>query len=81
MDFFLNNNFKIIDDGEWSWINKNKRSNLINSLIKIDRNFLLDNITNMFRSNTSYGIISSTFKDILNYNIKINKLIVSLNSK
>lgn len=65
LNFFTNNKFQIINDGEWNWINKNKRSKLISSLMSLDNKFLLKNLVNMFRSNISYGIISSTYNDIL----------------
>ena len=65
LNFFSNYNFQIIKDGEWNWINKNKRPKLLNSLSNLDRKFLLANLVNMFRSSVSYGIISSTFNDVL----------------
>ncbi len=60
---------KVKHRSEWSWINKFKRSNLINSLEKKDINELAKIFSNFFLNNASYGIISWDYNQ-LKYNKK-----------
>ncbi len=51
---------------EWTWINKNKRSIFINSLINKDFKKTSELLANFFKNNTSYGVISSTWSKLNN---------------
>lgn len=76
ISFFKEKEFSNIHGGEWSWINKNKRINLIKSLKNFDVDFLATQLVNLFKSKISYGIISSTYKNVFK-NKKNRKYFIS----
>lgn len=76
ISFFKEKDFNNIYGGEWMWINKNKRINLIKSLKNFDVDFLSTQLVNLFKSELSYGIISSTYKDVFK-NKKNKKYFIS----
>jgi putative sugar O-methyltransferase len=76
ISFFKEKDFNNIHGGEWMWINKNKRRTLIESLKKFDIDFLSSQLINLFKSKVSYGIISSTYKDVFK-NKKNKKYFIS----
>jgi putative sugar O-methyltransferase len=76
ISFFKEKEFSNIHGGEWSWINKNKRINLIKSLKNFDVDFLSTQLVNLFKSKISYGIISSTYKNVFK-NKKNRKYFIS----
>ena len=51
---------------EWTWINKNKRSIFINSLINKDFRKTSELLANFFKNETSYGVISWDFSKLKN---------------
>lgn len=51
-------------DGEWSWINSNKKKNYLEALQKEDTAKLAEIFANMFREDAIYGLISSDFSTV-----------------
>ena len=58
IDYYHQLKQKYLSKSEWTWINKTKRSNFINSLINKDTRKTSELLANCFKNNTSYGIIS-----------------------
>ncbi|WP_420264238.1 putative sugar O-methyltransferase [Candidatus Magnetominusculus dajiuhuensis] len=52
-----------IANGEWKWINENRRANYLAALKSADVNKLANIYSNLFREDASYGIVSSTYSD------------------
>src|ERR1700690_2285992 len=50
--------------GEWLWINEHRKKNYLDALERQDEDWLSDNFANLFRSDVTYGIISSSFGDL-----------------
>ena len=76
ISFFKEKDFNNIHGGEWMWINNNKRKTLVDSLKKFNVGFLSSQLINLFKSNVSYGIISSTYKNVFK-NKKNRKTFIS----
>lgn len=64
ISFFKKKDFNNIHGGEWMWINKRIRRTLIGSLKKFDIDFLSSQLINLFKSKVSYGIVSSTYRNV-----------------
>jgi putative sugar O-methyltransferase len=89
--FIKKNKIQTINSGEWEWINKNIKHNFISALNSNDIKFLLIELTNFFKSKSSFGLISSTYEDILKKktlfisdilkNIQVWEEFVKLNNK
>ena len=63
---------KYLSKSEWTWINKNKRSTFINSLINKDSRKTSELLANCFKNDTSYGIISWHWSKLNNFKYKKN---------
>ena len=74
--FFFREKVKNINSGQWEWINKNIKSNFIRAINSSDINFLSYHLTNFFKSETSFGLISSTYKNVFKNN-KTKNIFVS----
>jgi hypothetical protein len=70
--FFFREKVKNINSGQWEWINKNIKSNFIRAINSSDINFLSYHLTNFFKSETSFGLISSTYKNVFKNNKTTN---------
>ena len=57
---------KYLYKSEWTWINKNKRSIFINSLINKDFRKTSELLANFFKNKTSYGVISWSWSKLNN---------------
>ena len=66
--FFFREKVKNIDSGQWEWINKNIKNDFIRAINSSDINFLSYHLTNFFKSETSFGLISSTYKNVFKNN-------------
>jgi len=71
LSFLLKNKIKIIDSGQWEWINKNIKNRFVRAINCYDVNFLLIELTNFFKYKSSYGLISSTYENVFKKKKKI----------
>jgi putative sugar O-methyltransferase len=71
LSFLLKNKIKIIGSGQWEWINKNIKNRFVRAINCYDVNFLLIELTNFFKSKSSFGLISSTYENVFKKKKKI----------
>src|SRR4051812_3215989 len=51
-------------DGEWKWINENKRGEYMEALNSSNVERLAAVMCNMFRNEAAYGVVSGNFEDL-----------------
>ncbi len=65
LEFIKKNNLSTFTGtGEWNWLEKNARSEYLESLNNCDEKKLSELFCNMFRNDVTYGYLSPSFKDI-----------------
>lgn len=52
-------------NGEWEWLQKNKQNNFINALLDRKIEVVSQFLTNMFKTEATYGYLSPSFSDAL----------------
>lgn len=52
-----------VADGEWKWLNENRRVSYLSALKTADVDNLVSILSNLFRYDASYGIVSGTYSD------------------
>lgn len=81
LNFFVKKNKKIqLYGGEWQYLNKFKRSDYINALIKNDLKKLILIFSNLFRSHASYGMVTPSYGDFFNKKILKSQILQDIDS-
>ena len=59
----LNDSYINSGTGEWEWLQQNRQSNYIDSLLNKDTKLLATILSNMFRNDSTYGYLSPSFDE------------------